>query len=44
MVTYILNTNDVEVEIEEPLKELDDIETVRNLTGATEEKHKEREK
>jgi hypothetical protein len=44
MITSILNTNDLEVEILEPLMELDDIETARNLTGATEEKYKEREK
>jgi hypothetical protein len=41
--TSILNTNDVEEEIQEPLVELD-IEAVRNLTAETEEKQKGREK
>jgi hypothetical protein len=35
--------NAVEVEIQEPSMKLDDVETVRNLTSATEEKHEERE-
>jgi hypothetical protein len=36
-VISILNMNDVEVEIKEPLVELDETESVGTLTGATEE-------
>jgi hypothetical protein len=44
VITLISNTSVVEVEIQEPLVELDEIESLRNLTGATEEKQKDREK
>jgi hypothetical protein len=44
VITSILNTNDEEVEIQEPLVELEDIESVGDLTGATEEKQRDREK
>jgi hypothetical protein len=44
VITSILNTNDEEVEIQEPLLELNKIEPVRNPTGATEEKQRNREK
>jgi hypothetical protein len=44
VLTSILNTNDVKVEIQEPLVELDEIEPIRNLTSATEGKQGNREK
>jgi hypothetical protein len=44
VLTSILNTSDQEVEIQEPLVELDETEPIRNLTSETEEKQKDREK
>lgn len=44
VITSILNTNEEEAEIQEPLVELNEVEPVQNLTGATEEKQKDREK
>ncbi|XP_023705571.2 uncharacterized protein LOC111863458 [Cryptotermes secundus] len=43
-ITSILNTNDEEAEIQEPLVELNEVEPVEYSRGATEEKRKDREK
>jgi hypothetical protein len=44
VLTSILNMSDQDVEIQEPLVELDEIELIRNLTSETEEKQQDREK
>jgi hypothetical protein len=44
VITSTLNKNDEEAEIQEPLVELHEIGPVRNPTGETEEKQKDRER
>jgi hypothetical protein len=44
VLTSILNTSDMEIEIQEPLVELDETEPIRNLTSVTEGKQRDREK